>query len=157
MGNSLWQQRIVQPVLLLLKQGLTPEKLALTISLGIALGTVPVLGSTSISCALAAAVLGLNQAAIQGVNYLAYPLQLALLIPFLKLGAVLFGDHGFQLTLGDIQRLISSGIMNTISTLWTATMHGIVAWGMVVIPAVTILYFALCPILRLAAQRQSIS
>ncbi len=157
MGNSFWQRRIVQPVLLLLKQGLTPEKLALTISLGIALGTVPVLGSTSISCALAAAFLGLNQAAIQGVNYLAYPLQLVLLIPFLKLGALLFGDHGFQLTLSDIQHLISSGIMNTITTLWTATMHGIVAWGVLVIPAVTILYFILCPVLRLAAERQNIS
>lgn len=157
MGNSFWQRRIVQPVLLLLKQGLTPEKLALTIALGIALGTVPVLGSTSIFCALAAAALGLNQAAIQGVNYLAYPLQLALLIPFLKLGAVLFGDHGFQITFGDIQRLISSGIISTITTLWTATMHGIVVWGIVVIPSVTILYFVLCPVLRLASARQNIS
>ena len=115
------------------------------------------LGSTSISCAVAASVLGLNQAAIQGVNYLAYPLQLVLLIPFLKLGALLFGDHRFQLTLSDIQRLISSGIMNTIATLWTATMHGIVAWGMVVIPAVALLYFFLCPVLRLAAEKQNIT
>ena len=155
--KKLLQRRIVQPVLMLLKQGLTPEKLALTISLGVALGTIPVLGSTSITCAAVAAALGLNQAAIQGVNYVVYPLQITLLIPFLKLGAILFGDHGFQLGLGDIQRLISSGILAAITTLWTATWHGIVAWAMVALPAVPILYFILRPVLKLAAEKQHLS
>ena len=154
MAESFWQRRIRGPVIQLLKQGLTPEKLALTIALGIVLGTIPVLGSTSITCAAVAAILGLNQAAIQGVNYLVYPLQIALLIPFLRLGSMLFGDNGFRLGLEEIQTMAQSGVLNAIATLWNATLHAIAAWVLVAIPLATILYFALRPILKLAAQRQ---
>ena len=151
MAESFWQRRIRGPVIQLLKQGLTPEKLALTIALGIVLGTIPVLGSTSITCAAVAAILGLNQAAIQGVNYLVYPLQIA---PFLRLGSMLFGDNGFRLGLEEIQTMAQSGVLNAIATLWNATLHAIAAWVLVAIPLATILYFALRPILKLAAQRQ---
>ena len=156
MAESFWQRRIVQPVLLLLKQGLTPEKLALTIALGVTLGTIPILGSTSIACAAAAAMLGLNQAAIQGVNYLVYPLQFVLLIPFLRLGSILFGDGGFHLGLNDIKTLAQAGLLNAIGTLWTVTLHGLAAWVLISIPAAAFLYFTLRPVLRLAAQKQNI-
>lgn len=153
--KAFWNKRIVQPILLLLKQGLTPEKLALTIAMGIALGTIPVLGATSIACAAAAAAFGLNQAAIQGVNYFAYPLQLTLLIPFLKLGAFLFGDTAFHLGLSDITNLIQTGIFITIKTLWTATWHGLIAWGLVAFPTAALVYFLLRPVLKLAAAKQN--
>ena len=63
--------------------GITPEKIALSVALGITLGVTPVLGSTSILCFLAAVVFRLNAPAIQLVNYFVYPLQFALLIPFI--------------------------------------------------------------------------
>ncbi len=78
------RRKIVNPILDLLRQGITPEKIALSIALGLTLGVAPVLGSTSILCLLAAFVLGLNLPAIQLVNYLVYPLQLALLAPFFE-------------------------------------------------------------------------
>ena len=131
MAETFWQRRIRGPVIQLLKQGLTPEKLALTIALGIALGTIPVLGSTSIACAAAAAVLGLNQAAIQGVNYLVYPLQIALIIPFLRLGSVVFGDGSFHLGFDQIKALAQSGVVEAIGTLWTVTVHGVAAWALI--------------------------
>ena len=154
MMESFWQRRIRGPVIQLLKQGLTPEKLALTIALGIVLGTIPVLGSTSIACAGVAALLGLNQAAIQGVNYLVYPLQLSLLIPFLRIGSILFGDNSFRIGLTEIKNMAQAGILHAIATLWTATLHGLAVWAILAIPSAAILYFAICPILKLAAQRQ---
>ena len=154
MTESFWQRRIRGPVIQLLRQGLTPEKLALTIALGIVLGTIPVLGSTSLACAGVAAVLGLNQAAIQGVNYLVYPLQLALLIPFLRIGSMLFGDNSFHLGLTEVKTMAQAGMLKAIATLWTTTLHGLAAWALLAVPAAAILYFAICPILKLAAQRQ---
>ena len=50
MGNSFWQRRIVQPVLLLLKQGLTPEKLALTFRLLVLLSPLMVLTGVANIC-----------------------------------------------------------------------------------------------------------
>jgi len=70
--------------------GLTPRKLALTLCLGTAVGVMPLLWGTTILCALCAVKLKLNQGAVQAVNYFCYPLQLALLLPFCRLGEFLF-------------------------------------------------------------------
>jgi hypothetical protein len=78
--------RWLKPFIQLLRQGVSPEKVALTIALGIILGVTPVLGSTVLLCTLAATVLRLNLPAIQLVNGVVYPLQFILLIPFYRLG-----------------------------------------------------------------------
>ncbi|HDP80068.1 MAG TPA: DUF2062 domain-containing protein, partial [Spirochaetes bacterium] len=75
----------------LLRQGITPEKLSLSLAFGIILGIFPVIGSTTILCAAAAVLFRLNLPAIQLVNYLVYPLQITFLIPFLRAGDRLFG------------------------------------------------------------------
>ncbi len=62
------------------------EKLALILALGLVLGTFPIFGLPTVLCALAALMLRLNVAALQVVNQLSSPLQLALLIPFERLG-----------------------------------------------------------------------
>ena len=91
-GNTegFFQRRLVRPVIELLRQGVTPEKIALSIVFGVTLGVFPVLGSTTALCATAALAFRLNLPAIQLVNYFVYPLQIALLIPFFRLGEKLF-------------------------------------------------------------------
>jgi len=64
------------PLLALMRQGVTPEKLALSLSLGTAIGLIPILGVSTAICALLAVLLRLNMPAIQLVNYLLTPLQL---------------------------------------------------------------------------------
>ena len=89
MRVAAWKSRVVNAVLNLLRQGITPQKLALTIAIGIGVGTFPILGITTILCTVAAIVLRLNLPAMQTTNYCAYPLQLALMFPFAHLGAKL--------------------------------------------------------------------
>ena len=75
----------------LLRQGITPEKIAMAVALSVALGVFPVLGTTTLLCAAAATLLGLNLPAMQLVGWLVYPLQLVLLVPLMRLGSRLFG------------------------------------------------------------------
>ncbi|HUB58966.1 MAG TPA: DUF2062 domain-containing protein, partial [Candidatus Micrarchaeia archaeon] len=58
--EGFFYRRMARPILQLLRQGVTPEKLALSIALGAALGVFPVLGTTTALCALAALLLRLN-------------------------------------------------------------------------------------------------
>ena len=51
--RSFWHKRIVGPIVAQLRQGIAPEKVALTIALGMVLGVFPILGSTMLLCALA--------------------------------------------------------------------------------------------------------
>src|ERR1700761_8955067 len=94
-----FQRRIVEPLLALLRQGITPKKIALSLACGIVLGLFPVLGTTTALCAIAAFAFGLNLPAVQLVNYFMYPVQLAMIVPFIKAGEWILRTDRTQLKL----------------------------------------------------------
>src|SRR6202023_313408 len=155
MNEDLFHRRLVRPILDLLRQGVTPEKIALSLTLGVALGVFPVLGSTTALCALAALVLRLNLPAIQIVNYFVYPLQIALLIPFFRLGERLFRAPHLPLSVSQIYAMIHANMWSAIRSLWTTTWHAIVVWYVVAPMFAGIAYGILAPALRRALRKQT--
>ena len=146
---SRWlRRRTVDTCVDLLRQGITPEKMALSIALGLTLGVTPVLGSTSILCFFAALLLRLNLPVIQLVNYFAYPLQFALLLPFIRVGDWILAAPPVRITVGEIVGLIRADVWNAIATLWTATVHALVAWFFIGSLASLVIYALLTPFLR---------
>ena len=148
MAMDLANYRWLKPFIQLLRQGVTPEKIALTIALGIILGVTPVLGSTMLLCTAAAVVLRLNLPAIQLVNGVVYPLQFLLLIPFYRLGAWMFRADASTISLSGVTALIREGVGHAIRTLWVVTMHALVAWLALGIAALAILYAVLVLLVR---------
>ncbi len=148
MNRGVLHRRVVAPITALLTQGVTPEKIALSLAFGIVLGVFPVLGSTTVLCAAAALIFGLNLPAIQLVNYLIYPLQLFLLIPFIRIGEKLLGATPLQFSLAQILTMVRADLRHAVSTLWLADVHAIFAWLLIGPPAIFVLYVPLCRILR---------
>ena len=142
-------RRVVLPLLELLRQGATPEKLAAAIAIGAILGVFPVLGSTTILCTAAAALLRLNLPLIQIVNTVVYPMQLVLLIPMLQLGQRLFGAQPLPLTLPRIFQMIQASVWNTITSLGVATFRAVVVWLCLSWIVAAAIYFISLPPLRL--------
>lgn len=152
--GKFFDRALVTPLLNFLKQGLSPQKLALSIALGLALGTFPMLGATTLLCTAAALMLRLNMPAIQLVNYFAYPLQLALFIPFIRLGEFLFNQQPIPLDLVQIFSMLQTDMLGAISSLWWTNMRAIVAWFLTVPIISAALYYILLPIfVRLAPQK----
>ena len=147
-ADSVPDSRWLKPFVQLLRQGVTPEKIAFTIALGIILGVTPVLGSTVFLCTLAAIVLRLNLPAIQLVNTVVYPLQFILLIPFYRLGAWMFRADASTLSLGGVAALIREGVGHAIRTLWVVTMHALLAWLVSGTMALAVFYVAFLPLVR---------
>jgi len=143
----------LDPFVNLLKQGISPEKLALTIALGIILGVTPVIGSTTMLCAAAALALGLNLPAIQLVNGIVYPLQFVMLIPYYRLGAWMFRADASSISLGGVLELIKMGVIHAIRTLWVVTIHALAAWLVSGTVVAFLLYLALVPLIRLLWRR----
>jgi uncharacterized protein (DUF2062 family) len=148
MNQSFFYRKFVVPIIDLLRQGITPEKIALSLAFGICLGVFPVLGSTTILCALAAILFRLNLPAIQLVNYFVYPLQLALLIPFMRFGEDLFRSPHVSLSLKIIFESIKRSAWQTTKTYWTTSWHAMVAWCLVGPLAIWVMYVLLAPTLR---------
>lgn len=73
-----------------LKQGLSPHQLSLAFALGVTIGIMPLVWGTSLLCIFLAGAFRLNQAVVQCANYLVYPLQILLFIPYLAGGDYLF-------------------------------------------------------------------
>lgn len=68
-----------------------PGRVALLLSVGLVLGVFPIMGVPTVLCLLAAVVFRLNPAALQVLNSVTSPLQLALLMPLARIGSKLCG------------------------------------------------------------------
>jgi uncharacterized protein (DUF2062 family) len=154
--NGLWERKIVKPIAAILKQGTSHEKIALSIAIGTALGIFPILGATTVLCTLAALILRLNLPAIQLVNFLVYPLQLLLLVPFLRVGGWMFGDQRFSQLGNEMIDLIRSDVWGSFGMLWDLTVYAVVLW-LILSPLITItLYRVLKPaLMRLPLEKLS--
>ncbi len=135
----------------LLRGGLTPDKLALALALGAGISCFPVFGTTTILCALVAVTFRLNLPAIQVGNYLALPLQLALLVPFLRVGEHLVGAPRMTLSPEQLLSMARSSPQSTAHLLLTGQWHAILGWLLVAPGLTLILACLLRPALRLIA------
>lgn len=147
--EGFWKRRVVAPITAQLKQGITPEKIALTIALGVVLGVFPILGSTMLLCGLAAYGLKLNQPIIQMVNYFVYPLQLILLLPFYRAGETLFHQpHVPIFSIADLLARFQAGPVQFMVDYGMVAVYGISVWCLIAPFAAAIIYCACKPPLR---------
>jgi uncharacterized protein (DUF2062 family) len=119
--------------------GLTPRKLAQTICIGTALGIMPLVWGTSLICVIVAHVLKLNQVALQSVNYLLYPVQLVLLIPFFKLGMWLF-PWGPNMPTNTLSGLIQNPGLSSLNLLGWIMLKSLAAWIVTALPVALLVY-----------------
>jgi uncharacterized protein (DUF2062 family) len=143
-----WRRRVRDPLVSLLAQGLSPEKLALSLAVGAVLGLFPLLGTTTVLCLLAGAVFRLNHVGLQLGNHLAYPVQVPLILAFVRLGEGLLRAPRVTfdpLALVGLFQQDPAGFLREFSL---TGLHGILGWALVA-PAVLVgLYVALRPPLR---------
>ena len=122
----------------ILQSGLTPAKLSLTICLGAAVSVMPIPWTTLI-CALLAARFRLNQAAIQAVNYLCYPLQIALFVPFCRLGEALY-PWGPKVSVRLLSEALHGQVGSAASQIAWGCLRGVGAWLLIVPPLTWLVY-----------------
>ncbi|WP_372680800.1 DUF2062 domain-containing protein [Desulfosarcina sp.] len=148
MIKRIFHGKIGQPILNLLKQGISPERLSLSIALGTVIGMFPVLGATTLICAAVAMVLRLNQPAIQLFNYLVYPLQILLVIPFMSLGAFIFQGDPPPFSIQELGALFQQNFWGTVAAFFETILYAIVAWILVCTPLFAGIYALCVPVLK---------
>lgn len=151
---SFWQRRVIAPIAAQLRQGITPDQISLTLALGAVLGVFPILGSSTLLCGVAAWRLKLNQPVMQTVNYLVYPLQLILLLPFYRAGETLFGQpHVPIFSLTELIARFRDGPVQFLADYGRVGVYGIVVWLLLAPLVALMLYHLLRPSLCALARR----
>jgi uncharacterized protein (DUF2062 family) len=154
MKNGFLYRRLIKPLLELLKQGVTPERLALSIALGVVFGIFPALGCTTALCAMISFIGRLNLPAIQIVNYFMYPLQIALILPFFRLGEKLFRAPHLPISVPQIYAMARANLWGSIKFLWSTTWHAMIVWAIAAPFVAALVYAILAPLLRRILRKQ---
>jgi uncharacterized protein (DUF2062 family) len=144
--------RTIDVVLAQLRQGVTADKIALTLAIGLMLGLFPILGTTTTLCALAALWLRLNQPMIQLVNWIAAPLQLPGIYLFIRIGERITRSAPVQFSITGLIGQFRASPLQFLRQFGMTGLRGVLAWLLIAPPLGALLYFALRPPLRRLAQ-----
>ncbi len=137
----------------LLKAGISPERLALCVAIGIVVGNIPILGTSTILCTVIALVFRLNLPAMQLAQAAMAPTQLLLIIPYVRLGEWMLRVPPQPLSIKAGIALLAAGVGTAVVTLWDAILHAALAFIVVGPLATYALYRIFRPIFALAAAR----
>ncbi len=141
-------RRGVLPILALLRMGATPRRLAWSIAVGLLIGLNPIIGTTTIMCLAAAGCFRLNVVASQIANHAMFPLELALVIPFIKLGSRVFGTAAMPLSPALFLHAARTAPIALTRQLWLWEWHAFVVWSAIAVVSTPLIAFALTPMLR---------
>jgi uncharacterized protein (DUF2062 family) len=153
-------RRVMLPVLALLRMGASPQKLAWSIALGLVIGVNPLLGSTTLLCFGLALLFRLNLPASQLANHLMYPVEIALLYPFIRFGAFVFQTGPIPLAPKTLFAGIRSHPWALIKSVWTWEWHALALWALSATVLLPLIAAVLTPVLhrmllRLEARRSA--
>lgn len=148
-----WRRWLVDPVARQLTQGVSPQKIALTLAVGSALALFPILGTTTLLCAAAGLALGLNQPIIQGVNALCSVIYFPLIVAFVRLGDALMRNSASSVDIPVMLSMFAHHPADFFRRFGITALHAVLGWA-VTAPLWTVLvYFSCLAPLRAAARR----
>jgi uncharacterized protein (DUF2062 family) len=146
-------RKIIEPLLAFLKQGMSPQRLALCVALGVVVGNIPILGVSTILCTLIALLFRLNLPAIQLVQAIMAPTQVLLIIPFVRMGEWLLHAPRQPLSIKAASALMATGVVPAVRGLWDAIVHAGFAWLLVAPIAIYGFYKALTLLFQRAREQ----
>ncbi len=150
--DAWWRRWFVAPVLAQLRQGMSVERISWTISLGFVFGVFPIMGTTSLVCVLVAWVFRLNQALLHVFKAAVYPLHLALILVFIRLGERLHGVPLIRFSIPELMVRFKDDPLQFARDFGWAAWHGVSAWLLIAPVAAVLVKLAVTPVVRHAAE-----
>ena len=150
-----WQRRVCQPIRAQLTQGVSPDQIAATLAVGAACSVFPIFGVTSLVNLGVGIPLRMNQPILQTLNQLLGPVQVALILVYVRIGEVIWRSAERQLTVAQMMREFRErSLWEFLQQFSWAGVHAITAWIVTAPVLVGALYFSLRPAVRRAARRK---
>jgi uncharacterized protein (DUF2062 family) len=149
-----WLNRgLLEPLVAVLRQGMSPRRLALCVAIAIVVGNIPILGVSTILCGCIALIFRLNLPVIQLVQAAMAPTQILLIIPFVRLGEWVARAPPQVISIKAWLALLSQGVWPAVVILRDAIFHAGVAWALVAPFCIYLLQRLLIPVFeRMAAK-----
>jgi len=150
-----FKTRILIPFRLVPKEGLTPEKLAFSVTIGIIAGVFPVVGATTLVSLLLTMLFRQNLLVVQSVQWLLALVQVLLVIPFMQFGAYLLSQNAVHISMAQINHAFQPGMLSGIKTVGVFHLYGIFSWLILIIPVGAFSYFTFLAVFQKRNSGQS--
>jgi len=128
--------------------GATPRSLAWSIAAGLLIGINPVIGSTTLLSLAVTFRFRLNLVATQIANHAMFPLEVVLLIPFIRLGSHVFHTAAMPLAPRLFVQEARIAPLTLTYNLWMWVWHAFVLWAALALVAAPLLARALTELLE---------
>lgn len=141
-------RRIVDPFVVILRRGLEPKLLSLSMALGLTFGLFPLCGVALLLCAIAAVILQSNchVPTLMLANFVASPFELGLLVPFARVGELVTGEEEhFIITPGGFWEAIRE---HEPRAFMFGILHAVIGWSVFAPISIAFLYITTLPIFR---------
>lgn len=155
LGLGSWlHNKIVEPLLQILRRGAEPKQLAFSSALGFTLGLFPICGVTVFLCGIAIAMLGshCHPASVMLANFVATPVELSLVVPFLRLGEAICGGPHFPLTSDAFKKVLTG---QASAEVLLSIVHVLLGWLFAAPFIMALLYVLFLPCYKVLVRRFS--
>jgi uncharacterized protein (DUF2062 family) len=139
---------VIDPVVKQMTQGITPEKIAVTLAVGSACGVFPIPGTTTLICLFIGIALKLNQPIIQLINGVLTPIHVALFFLFIRLGDLLTGTPHIRVSFHALETMLWDDPRHFLRLFDGVLLHALIGWIVLAPLWIVLAYSVALPTLR---------
>jgi hypothetical protein len=140
MGWNWIRRRVLLPIRIALKGGISQQRLATSLTLGVLIGLIPFYGFTTLLVGIVALSFRLDFVIMQIVHYIVHPIQIVLLIPFLKAGNIFIAKNPVDFTIKEYIVLFKTNFWMALGEFWKLNLSAIIVWFILSIPLFIVLH-----------------
>ncbi len=156
--RSFWQRRVRDPIVALLTQGLTPDRIALTLGVGAACSMFPIIGFAWLINLGIGLWLRLNQPILQTLNQALGPVHLVMVVVYVRLGEWLWRVEESRFTITEMIHVFrDESIGEFLQSFGWAGIYAFTAWSLTTPILIAVLYYSLRPVLRQLASKTKVN
>ena len=124
----------------LFKQGLSPKELTQSILVSALISIIPIVGVTTVLLTILSVKRKLNLPIMIAISYLAWPLQILMIIPFINIGEFIFSIPQSNHSAQEIIASFQESFFGTLSQLSFELLCGFGGWLLTAVPFFTLIY-----------------
>jgi uncharacterized protein (DUF2062 family) len=132
----------------LLKQGLSPKELSQSLIVSGLISTIPILGVSTFMITSVSLKRKLNLPVMISLSYLMWPIQILLIIPFIRVGEFIFSVPRNHHTAEEIISSFQNSFFQTLSQLSFELLCGLGGWFLTAVPLAVGIYWVSLLFLR---------
>ena len=132
--------KVIDKTTALLKQGLTPKHLSQSIIVSGLISIIPILGVSTFMITAVSLKRKLNLPVMISLSYLMWPIQVLMIIPFIRMGEFIFSVPRHHHTVEEIISSFQNSFFQTLSQLSFELLCGLSGWLLTAVPVAIGIY-----------------